>query len=371
MRHEELLADSITSILNNPEEKVKWVNCYALINGVVTYTPCSTAGPQPALELNETTLQSIRQFIAQLPIQSNVIHYNINLIGNQCYYSKCTFCIQINKHANERFYEETSSIRRSFSIIKFLAETSGVRYFSFTDEAIRPRDLEQFCDLVISSNLDIRFNLRLIAYSKLSKPLISKLALAGCREVLFGLETINPVTAAILGKVSYRDEIDDIKKLIYNLTSKRIRLILSMIHSSPGAPSTDNEELLNFARQISLYNKQVVFIFNRFELFVGSKMYDGASDRGIQTGPINPEEDLRHSVDYLFEGVSPELSFKDQLRFEALVLKLPVRELAEIYGAEKHRRLKDYHHLNYASFGFTYTEMCGQDLYEDVSHADR
>ncbi len=325
---------------------------------------------EPATGEEESTIpvdsiaEGLKHYIRELPVDPGVLHYTMPLIDNRCYFGKCVFCAQIEKHAGSGFYEEKEALTNSLFCIGELYR-AGVRFFSFMDEALRPKDLHPFVEAIERNEWKITWNMRLIADVRFSRELIEKLAHSGCREVLFGLETIHRETAVLMGKVSRRSQLPDITDLVFDFSSSGIHLILSMIYGFPGAPPGEVADLNAFARKLLAHNRRVQFIFNRFALFGNTEMYRRAALFGLEGVENKPaSQDLDSIYEYRRETQQDAAT---AMLFDSVLLGVPSTVLAE--DSVLRYRLGELRLFDYHSFGFTYENTWGKSLYEQLKTA--
>lgn len=358
--YEEKLGDTLLGILSGNEDR--FTNCAWIKSGeVIVRQPVG-----PVKQYHELTVLAragLLNYIESIGVPAANMHYNMQLIGNQCYYSRCTFCAQINKHLSNHVYEEHAALNLSFSVVQELVGM-GVVYFSFTDEALRPHDLVALANRIQNASLNIRWNMRLIANTKVSVELVEKLYKAGCREVLFGLETIDMEIATAMGKVSSKDEVNAVSEMVFNFTPAGITVILSMIYGFPGFGPEKDEELISYARKMLTYNPRVLFIFNRFILFGGTPMFANPEQYGIKRlAEHASDSDLGNS--YKYEPT--EVPARTETIFRILNLH-PCKNPTQVFAdPELQEIFERFHQFRYTSFGFTYAQQYKAELYSRLT----
>lgn len=358
--YEEKMGDMILGILS--EDQNKFTNLVWLSEDNI-YVRQPERNILPFKNLTDGCKRALQRYISDLGIAPCNIHYNMQLVGNQCYYSRCTFCAQINKHLDKNIYDERESIALSISVIEVL-RNNDIVHFSFIDEALRPADLLILVKIIEQKRLRIIWNMRLIANTRLTPDLIDKLHASGCREVLFGLETIDPEMAGLLGKVSSGDEISDLNNMVFACTQKGISVVLSMIYGFPGFTETKEHDLIAYAGSMLIHNPFVLFIFNRFELFGGTMMYRSPERYGISFVETHSfRNDLNNS--YKFEPAC--LSEKAELSFRILNLHPCVNATEVIMNKNVNDLHQIFMHFRYASFGFTSQNTNKLDIYRALT----
>ena len=110
-------------------------------------------------------------------------------LGKGCAWGKCTFCEipQINRDFGK--WRRVRALDRVVDEIRVQHSRYGVRHFIFTDEDIEAKRLGQLADEIIRIGIDVRF----MCYTRFTRhhshELFCKLARAGCRKLMFGLES--------------------------------------------------------------------------------------------------------------------------------------------------------------------------------------
>lgn len=364
--HEEFQAKSFLSIVQQAPEPVNVAIQHE--EGVKTlWHPRVPVAEK--VEITANVEASLDRFMNSLDASPQTIHYNLNLINNQCYYSKCVFCAQIAKHSTKRSFNEQALVELKCRYIALLTKKYGVQFFSFIDEAIRPKDLKYVAENGLLDGLSIQWNMRLIADSNFDEALVDQLWDIGCREVLFGLETIDPDTALSMGKISHRDDLSDLHNMIFRFSQRGIGIILSMIYNFPTATASEDEELLGFAQKLLAHNNKATFIFNQFSLFGNTPMIRQPETYGI-TEVISPpeEEDINNTFAYSCKNGSCEFDLKRTLRYTSLQLGIHLDKLSDYLNSGVFYRLHDAQKLAYMSWGFTYECSYEHSLYADLKY---
>ncbi|PTM06197.1 MAG: hypothetical protein DA405_00735 [Bacteroidetes bacterium] len=329
----------------------------------------TTYVPQLAKPKNPLYWQSLDDYWQDLDLHPEKLHYNYPLINNQCYYSKCSFCVQIRKHMSVKSFEEQDAMDRSIAHLLYLRDRHGLKYFSFMDEALRPKDLKTLVNHQEFRKAGFLWNMRLIADANFKEDLIEDLYSAGCREALFGLETIQEDTAMDMVKVSQRSELKHIVTLIFKFSNRGIRLILSMIYNFPTAPKDEDKVLMDFARKLTHLNNGVDFIFNQFSLFGNTPVFENRQDYGIQKiYDPGAQEDLYNVYSYEAQERGCSIDDKRDFNYKLIQLDLKEKDYTRSDFANLYPRLNDAHALYYSSWGFIYRVKHQAGLYQELKN---
>ena len=134
------------------------------------------------------------------------------LNSRKCYWGRCKFCT-IHESWDPKARQKTAD--DAFKEIVKIVEETGIRDFRFVDEASPPNLLFDLSKLILKATLEISFEIYAIAEKRfLNTEFVAALGKAGCKQVYFGLENIDPDAAIKLGKkINQSLKMDDIFRL--------------------------------------------------------------------------------------------------------------------------------------------------------------
>lgn len=118
-----------------------------------------------------------------------------------CYWKKCTFC---DHDFGANF--NIKGIDKLITELKVLREKYGIRHFEFIDEAISPLYLRKMCQAILKEGLDIRFFMYARTERGFSQELLDLAYEAGCRMILWGVESGNERIMKLIDKGVPLDE---------------------------------------------------------------------------------------------------------------------------------------------------------------------
>ena len=180
-------------------------------------------------------------------------------LGKGCYWDRCLFCEIpfINNRTKQNFRIKEVSL-----IVDQLEELSrkyNTPYFQFTDESCHPDVLAAIADKTIERKLNIRY----ICYARFdlgfSQKLCKHLYQAGCRKILFGLES---GSQRILDMVNKGISVDQAEKTLRNCAGAGIRFRVFAMIGLPHETVDEAMETFNFFKR----NKDLfISPFNHFE----------------------------------------------------------------------------------------------------------
>ncbi len=152
--------------------------------------------------------------------------------ASMCYYRKCTFCWH---NYNDRQWiqlDPEEIVRR----IRTYIEQTGVRRFSFIDNAVNAQATKEICERLLAEKLEIEWFMQARFNKEFADPEYTELlARAGCRIIFFGLETAHKQRLK-----SYRKGIDleKVPKMLENTSAQGIETSVYLILS----PEEDRQE---------------------------------------------------------------------------------------------------------------------------------
>ncbi len=293
--------------------------------------------------------------------------YCMAMVRNKCFYKKCTFCVQIAKHASDRAYEESAEVSRALAAFEELS-SHGITMVNCMDEAMRPVDLQKFCDGIRERNIHMRWVGRMIAAARPNRELLAVMKRAGCTEILFGLESFDAALAKDMGKISRLHESPgETTAMIEAFLDAGLFLILSMIYEFPTeGPEARRETLASIARLQSRANRFAI-IFNRFHLLHASEIYrDPAKFNIAAIETPAPENDLQYHFGYSRQTPHPAATVEELTSMHRLSLGLSENQYAVLIQTHGKALLDMAYFLDYISIGFRHRAQKDATLFSSV-----
>ena len=168
--------------------------------------------------------------------------------------------------------------------------TAGFKQFFFVDNTFNlpPSYAEALCDAIISEKLAI--NWRCILYpSKITEPLVEKMARAGCREVSLGFESGSD---EILKKFNKRFNTTDIRNTSAMLKKYGIAQLGFLMLGGPGETRETVGQSLDFMDSL---NPDAVKITTGIRIYPDTLLAKIAKTEGI----IGPDNNLLRPTFYI------------------------------------------------------------------------
>ena len=159
-----------------------------------------------------------------------------------CYYGKCSFC---NLHLDHRHFR----LRRTELLMEdiwTLSQKYNTPYFFFTDESVPINKLREISQSLLEKQWDIKWMGGVRFENALDGDLLEKMASAGCKKLVFGLESYNQ---RVLDLMKKGIKTDVVKKTLDNCLNAGISFHLYTIVGFPTETEEEAIETLDFVLQ--------------------------------------------------------------------------------------------------------------------------
>lgn len=209
-----------------------------------------------------------------------------------CYWGKCAFCSHIHE-------EEPCAPIKAFApdaLVAYLSEcvSSGYIKFIFSDEAVSPENIEKFCLSVLREKLDINWSCRCRCDITLGPELLHLMVRAGCREILFGMETASERLQVLMHKYENPVSPSSAKKLFCAVNDAGLGIHLSLMGGFPGETPVELRATVDYVKDVLKDMKGATYDFNQFELLPGSKMFANPADYKVEIEAAEGDLPLRY-----------------------------------------------------------------------------
>lgn len=205
---------------------------------------------------------------------------SLRLLNNGCYWRKCVFCVQNNKY-NQKVEESKSDISNIVDKLNIYVE-SGYSIFNFIDEALEPNFIYKICNEIINRNIKIRWVCRCRIDTRITKEILKIMKRAGCKEILYGLESASDRILKLMNKHNYNMTIEKVEEILKNTYEIGIRIHITTIIGFPGETIEEAMQTLNFLKKNSKNRSNVVCVINKFTLFKNTVIYNNPKMYNIQ-----------------------------------------------------------------------------------------
>ncbi len=171
---------------------------------------------------------------------------------------------------------------------------AGLNRFFFVDNTFNlpPSYAETLCDHILSA--DVKIIWRCILYPwKVGDALVTKMALAGCREVSFGFES---GSIQVLQKMNKKYRPANVRQISERLKANGIHRMGFLLFGGPGESKETVLESLSFADSLELESVKVT---------TGIRIYPHTSlaQTALEEGIIEPGDDLLFPKFYVAKGL--------------------------------------------------------------------
>lgn len=152
------------------------------------------------------------------------------LMSRKCYWGRCAFC------TIHSAWDPSHRRRSPDAIVKELRTKSkqhDVKYFRVVDEACPPDLLLKVSELMRADSVDLRFEMYAILEQRfLNEETVKIFGSVGCRQVFWGLESIDPTTIKNMSKEINRTR--DVAKIFASTASQGIHNYTFTMYGFPG-----------------------------------------------------------------------------------------------------------------------------------------
>lgn len=217
--------------------------------------------------------QVLKEAAAAMPLVSTFAPEPIlwtRLSKRRCYWSRCTYCTQNSKYANERAPTRTEileTLDRVESIIQ-----QGCRHFIFSDEALSPSTLRLLAHEIEARNLKFHWACRCKLERAHDAELFKLLGKSGCYEILYGLETTSARILKLMDK--YVDGLDEphLAKVFREMEAAGIAVHVNLIGGYPGDTVAETRRSAEFMAHELAALRGATYVLNSFALLPDTPM---------------------------------------------------------------------------------------------------
>lgn len=249
-----------------------------------------------------------------------------------CYWQRCAFC---NLGYGESRHFQARSAERVAEEMATQAKAHGARTFFFVDEALPPRLMAALPAAIGRHAVDVRWAACARFDPSLDEPFLRRLAAAGCRMLMFGLES---GSARVLKRCGKGTHPDTVRRVLRASARAGIWNHVFVFFGFPGETREEADETTRFVREVLPSVGSVAggtFVLEHY-----SDVYEHPEAYGVTRVEREAGSDLAFRYDYAVgEGQTAEEAEDSLSRF------------SEMLEAERTPRvfLDDVYNLLYAS----------------------
>ena len=184
----------------------------------------------------------------------------------------CSFCASSAMHGRRvRFRSPENAAAEMEQVV----DDYKVRMVGFMDDTFTlfPKWVDSFCKGIISRGIDVVWGCT-ARVDRFNKELLSQMWKAGCRTLLFGVESGNQ---KILDNVQKGTKVGQAKRAFKTAKDIGMHTIASMTLGMPGENKTTIDETIGFAKRVN----PDYALFSLATPYPGTKFYELASKMGL------------------------------------------------------------------------------------------
>lgn len=184
----------------------------------------------------------------------------------------CSFCASSAMHGRRvRFRSPENAAAEMEQVV----DDYKVRMVGFMDDTFTlfPKWVDSFCKGIISRGIDVVWGCT-ARVDRFNKELLSQMWKAGCRTLLFGVESGNQ---KILDNVQKGTKVGQAKRAFKTAKDIGMHTIASMTLGMPGESKTTIDETIGFAKRVN----PDYALFSLATPYPGTKFYELASKMGL------------------------------------------------------------------------------------------
>ena len=159
----------------------------------------------------------------------------------------CTFC-GVTKMFGRRYRVQTP--QRSVKEVDYLVNQLSIKEIGFKDSefTLDPRNVEEFCDLLIERNYDLTWNCN-GRVNHVTPSLLAKMKRAGCYSITYGIESGDQ---KILDNIKKQITLPQIRETMKMTREAGLQVIGNFMIGNPGDTRKTIKKTIDFAKELKL-----------------------------------------------------------------------------------------------------------------------
>jgi len=177
---------------------------------------------------------------------------SLPMIASRGCVARCNFCLDWMYRANYTARPAKDVVDEMEMHIK----NYGVNSFNFRDLVINGnlKALEEICNHIIKRNLEVNWSAQGIVNSRMSDQLLRKMRMAGCRVMVFGVESCSDT---VLEKMNKPYRMKHLQDLLPRMHNAGITIGINLIIGYPGEGEKEFMETYDFVKSHAKYIKMI------------------------------------------------------------------------------------------------------------------
>ncbi len=189
--------------------------------------------------------------------------------------NRCTFCSESPRWGKFRY-------RRAENIVDEMERNIkkyGITHYNMEDSTINGNifEFEKMCDILISKKLGVTWGGKARIDSRMNKYFLKKMYDAGCRGLIFGVES---ASQSVLNHMNKNVKVEDIERIIFDSYNAGIKIGCFFIVGYINEKEEDFMDTLKFIKRNYKYI-DTIYPGTGLHILKGSKLYKNAEDFGI------------------------------------------------------------------------------------------
>lgn len=270
----DIVFPELVETLEKKENPIKCPGVYLKENGKVLYSGDSE-------QLKNLDNLPYMDF-SDLKIDDYDDNEHIAIMSSRGCVWNCSFC---SSRAFWIGYREMSAERLHQEIVYHKSYYPEKCHIDFQDLVFNANisRLEEFCDLLINYppfGEKLVWTANAIVNAKMTKPIIEKMAKAGCKKLIFGIES---GSQRVLNLMNKNYNVEDAKRIIKECSEAGIKVTGNFMFGFPGETDEDFKETLDFIKDTGKYFERVYPSRSYCAIEESSEMYSNPEKFGIKT----------------------------------------------------------------------------------------
>jgi len=212
-------------------------------------------------------------------------------ISRGCYWNRCAFCAV--SFATRKLYRRRDP-HLIIKDIEYLSQRYNTKYFFFSVDAASPKELADLAVLLNKKNIKIYWQCQARLEKGFTKNLCFLIAKAGCRQLIFGLESASQKVLDLMDKGT---KVANFRKILRNCYNSNIAINLQYFLGFPGETQEDRKRTFEFISNNTDIIHSVASSEN-FSLLKGTKVYNNPERYGIVKIYKKKKQDFRLGYDF-------------------------------------------------------------------------
>lgn len=249
--------------------------------------------PIPPLDMESLPVPDYRVFpLERYPFAKENGKLSLSYrLSRGCWWARCAFCR--TEQPVVKHYQQPS-VDYLFESLRSLVKETGVRHFLFGDESASPIVLEELCRrllkerMVMSWATNIRFDPRLtFEHCQIFR-------LAGCKRLLFGLESCHDRLLRLINKGISKEVINS---ALWNVKRTGLDTTLYMIIGFPTETEAEAEDNFRTVQRLLKFGFITSCHYSIFQIHPYSPISNHPEQFGIEEIYKHPDRNIDHPVE--------------------------------------------------------------------------